>query len=781
MAVHFGGAAYTGLTSSEAERRLAKYGENLVPEDHRNPLVIYLSKFWGPIPWMLEATMVLQFVLGKYSDALIILALLVVNTLISFSYEQKAQHALDLLQQKLRIQARVLRDGAWKIILAQELAPGDVILLRAGDLVPADAMIKDGSIAVDQSSLTGESALVEIEVDQEVRAGSVVRRGEAVVEVSATGMRTSFNKTIKLIQSAQSTDQGDVFVHKIVTYLLSFTLILAAGVLLMAWVNQLPFFDVLLFALALLIAAIPVSLPLTFTLASAAGARRLIRHNVLATHLAAVREVAIMDVLCSDKTGTITQNKLNVTETCVYGQYTLSDLLELASLASDGASQDPIDIAILEAAQSNQSEANNKQQLEFIPFDPATKRTESLVIWHNQNQLRVVKGSPPIISSLTNFDIDLTADVEKLAMEGNRCIAIAAGKPGEILTTVGLIGLRDEPRQDAAMVVDQLHKLGVRVIMITGDDLPTARSVANSVGIRGLSCTQEAINTDLAFAATKFDIFARVYPEDKYKLVEALQNAGHVVGMTGDGINDAPAIRQADIGIAVNNATDITKSAASLILTTPGLKDMLSVIETGRSIFQRITTYTLNKIIKTFHLGLFLTIGLIMTGSLMVTPMHILLMVLANDFVSMSLTTDRVSPSKNPDRWRSTPLVICGLALAFGWLLLSFGIYYFGKTVLGFKPGQLETTMFLMLVFIAILNVYLIRERDFLWKSPPNRWLMIASMVDLAVVVFLGAKGVLMTALGFPWIIAILGATVAFMFLLDIPKVWLLRRLGMQK
>lgn len=775
--------SHSGLTTTEAAQRLQTYGMNQIAEKQRHPVIAFLRRFWGVIPWMLEITLLLQFALGKLTDAFIIMALLIINAVIGFSFEWKAQRSLALLQQQLRIHARVLRNDEWKIILSQELVPGDVIRLRAGDLIPADVCLIDGAVAVDQSSLTGETKLIEITSEQQAFAGSVIRRGEAIAEILATGIHTSYGKTASLVQNARPTDQSDMFVQKIVIYLLGFTGLLVIGVLLDALSIHLPFADVLLFALALLIAAIPVSLPVTFTLASALGARRLAHNNVLAARLAAVKEAAGMDVLCTDKTGTITQNELAVTTVQTYNGYSKSKLLRLAALAADEAAHDPIDTAILNAAQTVKQRYRKAQRLEFIPFDPATKRTESIIHRRSKNKkrLRVVKGSPHIISHLTDNDVDFTADVERWAAEGNRCIAIAVGRPGKTLKTAGVLALRDEPREEAAEVVSGLRELGVRVIMITGDDLSTARSIAEQVGITGDVCTPETLHADMASAAAQFDIFARVYPEDKYRLVETLQSAGHIVGMTGDGINDAPAIRQAEIGIAMNNATDITKSAASLILTAPGLKDMSSAIEIGRTIFQRITTYTLNKIIKTFHVGLFLSLGLLLTGTLLVSPMHILLMVLANDLVSMSLTTDHVRPSPQPNRWRTTPLILSGLILALGWLVFSFGIFFIGHDGLRLDADRLDTVMLVMLVFIAIANVYLIRERHLFWRSMPGKWLVMASGFDLIVMTFLATSGILMTKVDFTLISALLMAIVGFMLLLDIVKVWLFRRFGIQQ
>lgn len=774
-------ATYSGLSTIEAQRRLQQYGMNQISEVRYHPAMGFFLKFAGPIPWLLEIAVILQFTLNKRTEAFIILILLFVNAVISFAFERKAQRSLTLLQQQLRVQTRALRDGEWQIILAQELVPGDVVRLRPGDIVPADARLIDGALGVDQSSLTGETDLVEIAVDSTVFAASMVRRGEGAAEIIATGMQTSYSRTAQLVFAARPPEHGDRFVQKIVLSLMGFTALLILAILISTFILHLALADVLLFSLALLIAAIPVSLPVTFTLASAVGARHLAHNNVLATRLTALKEAAGMDMLCVDKTGTITQNNLSVVASRAYNGYSKSKLLRLAALASDEAAHDPIDAAILNAAQMVKPHYRKARRVAFIPFDPSTKRTESLIHRSkSKKQHRVVKGSPHIISGLTRNDVDLTGTIERWAAEGHRSIAIATGKRGKSLKTVGLLALQDQPRADASTVVNRLRELGVRIMMITGDDLPTAHQIAGQIGITGPACAPDTFQDAdaLADAARHFDVFARVYPEDKYRLVQSLQRAGHIVGMTGDGINDAPAIRQAEIGIAMNNATDITKSAASLILTAPGLKDMLSAIEVGRSIFQRITTYTLNKIIKTFHLGLFLSLGLLLTGAVIVNPMHILLMVLANDLMSMSLTTDRVSPSPRPNQWRSGSLILCGLILALAWVGFSFAVYFIGRDGLRLDTERLETLMFLMLVFVAMCNVYLIRERRFFWRSRPGRWMIVAGAVNLIGVTVLAVNGILMATIQPDLIAALLLLTVGFTLLLDIVKVRLFRWLG---
>jgi H+-transporting ATPase len=770
-----------GLTTPEAIERQQRYGTNQISEERVRPLRMFLRKFWGPIPWMLEATLLFQLLLGKYADALIIVVMLIVNALISSRYERKAQAALALLQQRLAIHTRVLRDGEWQILVAQQLVPDDIIRLRVGDMVPADIELIDGFISVDQSSLTGETELVDIDAGQTAYTASVIKRGEGIARITATGTSTSYSKSAKLIELAKTTYQGDLFVQRIVTALMGFTLVLAAIVIIYALIMHLSISDTLLFTLALLISAIPVSLPVTFTLATAIGASELARQGVLATRLPAIKEVASMDVLCSDKTGTITKNELIVSGFYTYNAYTRKKLLRLASLASDTATHDPIDVAIAKAAQEAELKYGKARRMEFVPFDPLTKRTEALIRKgkHGKKSVQVIKGSPHVISQLVSEHVDLSTDVERLTAAGNRCIAIAARKKDKSFKMVGLLALQDDPRDDASMVIHRLHDLGVRVVMITGDSLETARTIAHQVGIMGPASTMEVIENDINHAAEKFDVFARVYPEDKYKLIEALQSSGHIVGMTGDGVNDAPAIRKADIGVAMHNATDITKAAASLVLTDCGLKGMLAAVEMGRSIFQRISTYTLNKIIKTFHTGLFLSLGLLLTGTLITKPTHLLLIVLANDLVSMSLTTDHVHPSAKPDRWRVTPMIGVGLVMSLGWLAFSFGVYFFGRDSLQLPLEQLYTLTFLMLVCVAQANVYLIREKRPFWRSEPSRWMLLATAVDMGVITLLALGGIMMAPISPALVLALYAVVLGFMLVLDGIKVWAFRRSGL--
>ena len=692
---------------------------------------------------MLEITIILELLLGHYAEAEIIGVLLVVNAILSFVQEGRAQSALALLRERLTIQARVLRDGHWQLRPARDLVPGDVVHLRMGDLVPADLRIESGQVLVDQSALTGESVPVEAGSGQMAYAGTQVKRGEATGEITATGTRTTFGKTAELVRLAKTGSHLEKIIFKIVTALVILDATLVVAVLVYALVAAIPLGEILPFALILLVASVPVALPATFTVATALGALELAKQGVLVTRLSAIEEAAGMDVLCSDKTGTITKNELEVAALHCYAPCTEAELLRLALCACDESTQDPIDLAILNSARQRGIPAPGAERVRFIPFDPATKRSEGF-LQDKGKTTRVVKGAPQVVQALCPAVGDgVGQDVEGLAAEGSRVLAVAAGSENE-LRIAGLIALRDPPREDSQRLVQNLQDLGIRVLMVTGDGPATARAIARQVGIGDRSCRREELQEDIDTQIRSCDVFARLLPEDKFQLVHGLQQAGRTVGMTGDGVNDAPALKQAEVGIAVANATDVAKAAASLVLTSPGLANVVAAVETSRRIYQRMLTYTLNKIIKTFEIGLLLSVGLMLTGVFVTTPKLILLLLFTNDFVTMSIATDRVAFARTPDRWRIRPLIFTGLVLAFFILILSFGIFFWARDQLQLPLPQLQTLIFVMLVFNGQATVYLVRERRHFWSSLPSRWLLASSLLDLLIVSVMATQGILM-------------------------------------
>ncbi len=771
-------AVPAGLTTAEAENRLRQSGPNRVEAEARHPLLSFFGKFWAPVPWMLEATVVLEILVHKLDEAAIIGCLLLFNSILSFVQENQANGALALLRSRLSVQARALRDARWQIVPAEQLVPGDVIHLRLGDLAPADVRLFDGVVEVDESELTGESLTVEKSAGATAYAGSRIKRGEASGEVIAIGTHTYFGKTAELVKTAKTASHLQEIIFSIVKYLAVLDAILVAALLAYAGFEHLPWAEVLPFALILLVASVPVALPGMFTVATALGALEMSRHAVLVTRLSAIEEAAAMDVLCTDKTGTITQNRLAVAKIFPAANHTEDEVLRMAALASDAATQDPIDLAVFAAAQAKNVLNNVPHRVQFTPFDPSTKRSEATYEQPGGN-LRVLKGAPDTIISLVRNAGSIAGEVERLAGQGARVLGVAAGT-GDSLELMGLLALEDPIREDSQSLVQNLKSLGVRVIMVTGDGPATARAVSVQVGIGDRIGTAESLRNGAAAAAAQYDVFAGVFPEDKFRLVQALQGQGHVVGMTGDGVNDAPALKQAEAGIAVSTATDVAKAAASVVLTESGLTGVLRAVETGRRIYQRMLTYTLNKIIKTIEIGIFLSAGLILTRTFVITPLLVVLLLFTNDFVTMSIATDRVSSSPQPDRWNIRTLMFTAGTLAGLVLILSFSVFFVGRDIVHLPLPQLQTLVFLMLVYTGQGNVYLVRERHRLWHSLPSRWLMLSSALDIVVVSLIATRGILMAPISWLLIASLLGIVLVFLVAIDGLKVRIFRRFGVR-
>jgi H+-transporting ATPase len=585
---------HDGLTNAEARKRLQEIGPNATPDTTERPLRRALGKFWAPVPWMLEAAIVLQLVLGKYVEAGIIAALLAFNAVLGLFQESRAQATLAALKSRLALNASVRRDGAWKTVPAVELVPGDVVKLSLGGVVAADVRLTTGEVLLDQSMLTGESVPIEAGAGVQTFAGALVRRGEAVAEVTATGVRTKFGRTAELVRTAHVVSSQQKAVLRVVRNLATFNGVVIVLLVAYAYFLSMPASEIVPLVLTAVLASIPVALPATFTLATALGARALAKLGVLPTRLSAVDEAATMDVLCSDKTGTLTQNALTVTAIRPEAGFDEAQVLALAALASSDGGQDPVDAAIREAAKSKASK-DALTLVKFTPFDPANKMSEATVTDAGGTTQRVVKGAFTSVAGLAPSSPTAGTAATELEGQGFRLLAVAAGLP-TAMKLVGLIALSDPPRADSGALITELHTLGVRTVMVTGDAPATALIVAHAVGLTGPVCPPGPIPKEVH--PESFAVFAGVLPEGKYQLVKAFQAAGHTVGMCGDGANDAPALRQAQIGIAVSTATDVAKSAAGMVLTKPGLPGIVMAVKEGRVTFQRILTYTLNSITK---------------------------------------------------------------------------------------------------------------------------------------------------------------------------------------
>jgi len=764
----------SGLTSDEARSRLAKFGPNAVTDTSADPLRRALTKFWAPVPWMLEAAIVLEVVLGKYVEAAIIGVLLAFNAALGFLQEGRAQATLAALKSRLALNASVRRDNAWATVPAAGLVPGDIVKLSLGAVVAADVRLTEGSVLLDQSMLTGESVPIEAGAGFETYAGALVRRGEAVAEVTATGARTKFGRTAELVRTAHVESTQQKAVLRVVRNLAMFNGVLIVMLVGYAHVLKMPIGEIVPLVLTAVLASIPVALPATFTLAAALGARALAKLDVLPTRLSAVDEAASIDVLCADKTGTLTQNALTVTAVHAMSGFDEPHVLGLAALASSDGGQDPVDAAI-RAAAAKKAASDLPKLIKFTPFDPGTKMSEATVADTGGTALRVVKGAFAAVAGLTPAAPDAARTASELEAQGYRVLAVAVGPP-DALKLAGIVALSDPPRTDSAALITELHTLGVRTVMITGDAPATAAIVAHAVGLDGKVCPPGPIPDSVR--PEDFAVFAGVLPEGKYNLVKAFQKSGHTVGMCGDGANDAPALRQAQMGIAVSTATDVAKSAAGIVLTKPGLGGIVASVKEGRVTFQRILTYTLNSVTKKIVQVLFLAVGLVMTGHAILTPMLMVIIMLAGDLLGMSLATDNVRPSPMPNAWRIGRLTVAGVFMGTCELVFCTAALAIGKFRLGLGIETLRTVALVAIVFGNQATTYTNRERQRMGSARPSRWLVGSSVVDVAIASTLAICGIAMSPLPVFAVGEILVAAAVFAFIADFVKVPVFKRLG---
>jgi H+-transporting ATPase len=764
---------YIGLTTAEARAWRATCGANVVPENEPAAWQRLLGKFWAPVPWMLEAAILLQFMLREYVEASVIALLLAFNAALGLLQEGRAQATLKALKARLALRAAVRRDGRWQILATSELVPGDIIKLALGGIVPADVRLIGGNVLLDQSMLTGESLPVEAGEGACTYAGALVRRGEALAEVTATGANTKFGRTAQLVQAAHAPSSQQQAVLRVVRNLAAFSAVLVALQIVYGTVSGLAASEMIQLAQTAVLAAIPVALPATFTLAAALGARSLAARGVLPTRLSAVDEGATVDVLCSDKTGTLTCNELTVTEVHAITGAERERLLALAALASATHGMDPVDAAVQTAAGAAADAAPGPGttrwvRTKFVPFDPASRVAEAELVNAQGERLEVLKGAFATIAARVATPAAADTLARSLAGLGHRVLGVASGPPGQLVYR-GLIALNDPPRPDARALIAELGALGVRTVMVTGDAAPTATAVARAVGLEGAVCPSGRLPEGADPA--DFAVFAGVFPEDKFDIVRAFQARGHAVAMCGDGANDAPALRQAQAGVAVSTATDIAKASAGIVLTGPGLGGIVAAVRCGRETYQRILTYILRSVATKVSQMLFLTVGLAITGHAILTPMLMVILMISGDFLAMSATTDHVSPSPQPNKWHIGRITLGAVVLAvcnvgFCSAVLGVAVYRLGLV----DHHGLRTLAALTLVLSSQAVFYVVRERRHLWSSCPSRWIVLSSVLDVAIIATLAGVGILMHAV--PWTVigALLVATVLFALVLDAVK-----------
>jgi H+-transporting ATPase len=765
-----------GLSSDEAARRLHQYGANATVDVEPPVWRVLLGKFIAPVPCLLEAAIVLQLVLGEYIEASVIGVLLVFNAALGFFQEGRAKATLAALKSRLALNASVLRDGIWSVVPSANLVPGDVIKLTLGSVVAADVRIGEGAVQLDQSMLTGEAMPIEAGPGYEALAGALVRRGEAVAEVIATGANTRFGRTAELVRTASVTSTQQKAVLRVVLYLAGINGTLAFLLIAYAWYIHLPFAEIVPLALIAILASVPVALPATFTLATAIGAQALGKHGVLPTRLSAVDEAASMNVLCVDKTGTLTSSELAVAAVVPLDGRTESEVLMWARLASSDGGLDPVDAAV-RAAAGHYSVAAMPKRDQFIPFDPAAKMAEATVVDEQGGKRRVVKGAFAYVIVAAKPSQQAAVHAAELEQQGYRVLGVAVGPPSA-LEVVGLVALSDPPRPEAKSCLAELRAMGVHVVMVTGDAPATAGAVARAVGLEGRVASADAI-TDTVHP-DDYAVFAGVLPEHKYTLVKAFQRAGYTVGMCGDGANDAPALRQAQLGIAVSTATDVAKSAAGLVLTEPGLGGIVGAVTEGRIAFQRILTYTLRSIVHKVRQVSYLAVGLAITDHAILTPMLVVISMITGDFLAMSSTTDNVRPSEKPNTWEVGDLTIAGVIMGLVDLGFCVGVLLVGKNYLRLALEPLQTLTMVNLVFSGQAIYYAVRERRRIWSSRPSTIVLVSSLADLLIVPSMAFAGILMAPLPLSVILSVFAAAIVFAFILDAVKARILRVLEME-
>ncbi len=753
------GSTAEGLSQAEAEKRLAQYGPNEIAEKKTNELLKFLSYFWGPIPWMIEVAVVLSGVVRHWMDFGIIFFLLLSNAVVGFWEEHQAGNAIEALKARLAINARAKRDGKWTTPKASELVPGDVIRLRLGDIIPADARLLDGdSVEVDQSALTGESLPVTVKPGGAVFSGSILRQGEIDAMVYATGTKTYFGKTAQLVQEAHTVSHFQRSVLKIGDYLIILAAALVILILAVALFRGDPVLTTLEFCLVLLVAAIPVAMPTVLSVTMAVGARLLAKKEVVVTRLSAIEELAGVDILCSDKTGTLTQNKLTLGDPFSVNNIPGDQVILWAALASRAEDKDTIDLAVIGGVKDEKS-LKSYQILHFQPFDPVHKRTEATVKGGDGKQFFVAKGAPQVILAMATNAEEVKPAVEKAVNEfagrGFRSLGVARADEEGKWEFAGVLPMFDPPRAQAKATIASAGQMGVKVKMVTGDQLAIAQETAKQLGmgtnILDASSLQDKKQQDGAQsseAIEKADGYAQVFPEDKFHIIEVLQKRNHFVGMTGDGVNDAPALKQADCGIAVSGATDAARAAASIVLLAPGLSVIIDAIKESRRIVQRMNSYAIYRIAETLRVLLFMVLAILVFNFYPLTAVMIVLIAVLNDGAILSIAYDNVHYKDQPEAWNMR--LVLGIATVLGVVgpIAAFGLFYLGDRVLHLGHPQLQTLMYLLLSVAGHLTIFLTRTRGPLWSIRPARILWMAVLGTQAIATLIAVYGLFMAPLG---------------------------------
>ena len=837
--------AKRGLSAQQVSERLARFGYNEIREREEPLWHRVFRRFWGPIPWMIEAAAILSGVVQKWEDFGVITVMLLVNAGLDFFQEHRALNALKALKQRLANEVVALRDGTFDTIPARELVPGDIVKLRIGNVVPADVQLLEGEyLSVDQSALTGESLPVNKKPGDAAYANTIVKQGEMLAVVVNTAANTNFHSVVALVAKATLEERSHFqkMVIRIGDYLILITVALVVVIIMVALFRHEPFLEIARFALVLTVAAIPVALPAVLSVTLAVGAVNLARRQAIVSRLTAIEELAGVDVFCSDKTGTLTKNEMHVAEPATLEGHDVRELFLVAALASKLENRDPIELPIFKYIEEQLADLDWKAytQGSFTPFDPVRKRTEARIEKDGESFV-AVKGAAQVLLGMAELPDDRAQEIRKavdaLAAKGYRTLAVGRRRDKEPLELLGLIPLYDPPREDSKQVIADMREHGLHVKMVTGDNLAIALEIGRLLGLKPRSMRSEQISGSagselltlaavlssaiyqrlkpevsrkeaqhfadevMEAVAKMYDtrllerefihthesaivemiesvaIFAEVVPEDKYRIVDTLQKAGHIVAMTGDGVNDAPALKKADCGIAVSNATDAARAAADIVLTASGLDVINEAVKQARITFERMKSYAVYRIAETVRVILFMTASIVLFNFYPVTALMIILLALFNDIPILTIAYDRTKVQKRPVRWKMGELLTVSTMLGIIGVVASFGLFYI-LVEMKFANDVIQSLIFLKLVVAGHATIFLTRTDDWFWKRPlPSGLLMHASFWSAVLATLIVVYGVLVTPVGWKAALWIWGYALAWVVFNDMVKVWTLRTL----
>lgn len=774
-----------GLSLEEANNRIKTIGPNDIEEIKKNKLLDFLRRYWGPMPWMLEFAIILTLILGHYTESIIIFLLLTMNAVIGYRQSQNSQKAVHLLKKNLEIRVKVYRDGELILVEAKEIVPGDVIILKRGDLVPADIKILEGKLSIDESSLTGESLPKDIHDSDIIYSSSIVKIGEAKGIVINTGTSTYFGKTVELVKIAKPKSKQVELMLDIVKYMMYLGIFASVVVSIYGIYIDKDILFILSLVVIFLIGAIPVALPAVLTIVQAVGAIELSKKGVLVTRLDSIEDGASIDIFCFDKTGTITENNLTVADSVAFNNYCKEDVIRLATLASISDSMDAIDLSIINYAKKEKIDLSDYQMISYEHFNPESKKIQAVVSIDGKN-IKIIKGAAQTIMGLCDHisgicQMESLNHIRDFSEKGSRTIAVAIADDENLerFDLVGFLAIADPPRADSRNMIEEISKLGIKCLMLTGDSLAIAKEIAGKVGIGSriirMIDLENLEHKEQLKLIEESDGFAEVYPEDKYNIVKLLQENGHVVGMTGDGVNDSPALKQADLGTAVSDATDVARASASIVLTEPGLSEIIDAVKISRKTYQRMLTWVINKITKVVEVVVLFSVGFIWTRDIVISLLGMSLLVFANDFVTMSIATDNVISTDSPNNWDIRNLMKASFLLGISFALVDLLIIYVGIKIFQLDFLRIQTLVMLSLVFNTQFRILMVRERGHFWSSVPNRYLLTINILAILIFILIASLGIFIPELLFSQVLITLGIIFILMIILDFIKFYIFR------